>query len=64
MGGSLGVFRLTAGGFGTGEDPLRRNHEVYVIQFIALGWVHLAYSDGLALAHILLSSVQLRKSYQ
>jgi hypothetical protein len=46
MGGSLGIFRLTASGFGTGEDLLSRYHKVYVVQFITLGWVH-SYSPPL-----------------
>jgi hypothetical protein len=44
MGGSLGILGLTARGFGAGEDYLSRDHKVDIVQFIALGWIHLACS--------------------
>jgi hypothetical protein len=40
VGRGLIPFRLTPRRLSTGEDPLRGNEEVDVVQVIALRWVH------------------------
>jgi hypothetical protein len=48
MSGGIAILRLTTRGFSTTEDLLRSDQKVNVIQFIAFGWIHLAYSFGIS----------------